>query len=208
MPAEPGLLLVDLGGVFFDYDFGQAITAWAEAAGLDPRQLQERFRIDGPFEAFERGEITPPAYLAHLRALLDVDLTDTTLAAGWNSIWGPVNHELVRLLRRLDRSVLLPVGASNTNLLHASRWRQLYRDDLTVLAELYCSHELGVTKPDPDFIDHIAGVHGVPRSALVLLDDQPAIVAAATAMGIRAHRYRTTVDAADYLQRLASLPPA
>ena len=206
MHAEPGLLLVDLGGVFFDYDFGRAITSWADAAGVDPALLQSRFHLDEVFMAFERGAISPSHYLAHLRRTLRAQLTNAQLAAGWNSIWGTVNHDLVALLHRLDRRVLLPVGASNTNLLHAGQWRRTFRDDLPVLAEVYCSYKIGTTKPEPGFFDHIAAAHHVSRSALVLLDDQPAIIAAATALGIRAHHYRTPAAAEAYLHHLAALP--
>jgi hypothetical protein len=206
MNAEPGLLLVDLGGVFFDYDFGRAITSWADAAGVEAAVLQSRFHLDETFTAFECGAISPRHYLVHLRRMLDAPLTNAQLTAGWNSVWGAVNHELVALLHRLDRSVLVPVGASNTNLLHAGQWRATYRDDLPVLAELYCSYELGITKPEPGFFDHVAATHRISRSALVVLDDQPAIIAAATALGIRAHRYRTPAAAAAYLHQLAALP--
>jgi FMN phosphatase YigB (HAD superfamily) len=202
--GEPRLLLVDLGGVFFDYDFGRAIEHWAAAADTDPRLLKQRFTIDAPFDAFERGEISPADYLTHLRTVLQVNLTDDQFAAGWSSIYGSVNHVLVALLRRLDPQVLVPVGVSNTNVLHAARWRQLYRDELTVFGQVYCSHDLRITKPEPAFFDRIAAAHRLPRSALVVLDDQPAVITAATALGMPAHLYRTPADTAAYLDRLTA----
>ncbi|WP_433531285.1 HAD family hydrolase [Micromonospora sp. CA-263727] len=203
MPApEPDVLLVDLGGVLFHYDFHRAINRWATLANVNATLLRERFAIDGPFDAFERGTIAPGEYLAHLRRLLGVDLDDHALTAGWNAIYGPAHHDLVALLRRLDPQRIVPVGVSNTNILHAASWRRRYRQQLTALRAVYCSHEIGHTKPDRAFFTHITSSLGADLDRLIVLDDQPAVITAATAMGLRAHLHRTATGTADFLATL------
>ncbi|MGW7292846.1 hypothetical protein ACWGIB_10725 [Streptomyces xiamenensis] len=203
--SGPPVLCVDMGGVFFAYSFRSALAAWAKAADADARALSDRWRIDGPFDAFERGEITPAAYLDHLRRLLGLDgLSDEQIAVGWNAIYGAADTDLVQLLGRSDVRARFHriVGVSNTNTLHADFWRQLYREQLPVLDAVHCSHEIGATKPHPAFFDHIAADHGVPRTSLVLVDDIAEVVEAARELGLRAHHYRDAADLAAYLDTL------
>ncbi|MFG3429550.1 HAD-IA family hydrolase [Streptomyces californicus] len=203
----PRVLLIDMGGVFFTYSFLSALDAWARASGQDAGKLRERWRIDAPFDAFERGEITPAAYLDHLRHLLALDLSDHQLAAGWNAIYGHANTRLLGLLGTAevrDRFHRV-VGVSNTNTLHADFWRELYAEHLPVLETVHCSHEMGVTKPACEFFNRVAAAHGVRREHLVLIDDIPEVVDAARALGLAAHRYQD-VDA--FTAFLDTLPPA
>ncbi|WP_217230784.1 hypothetical protein [Streptomyces anulatus] len=201
------VLLLDMGGVFFTYSFLSALDAWAQASGQEAEELRERWEIDAPFDAFERGEIAPAAYLDHLRHLLALDLSDHQLAAGWNAIYGHANTDLLKLLGTTevrDRFHRI-VGVSNTNTLHADFWRQLYAEHLPVLDTVHCSHEMGVTKPTPEFFDRVATFHGVPREHLVLIDDIPEVVHSARALGMAAHRYQG-VDG--FTAFLDTLPPA
>ncbi|MFE4517397.1 hypothetical protein ACFRMQ_24745 [Kitasatospora sp. NPDC056783] len=198
------VLLVDMGGVFFSYSFLKAITAWAAAAGQDPEHVRARWLIDQPFDAFERGEIQPAAYLEHLRHLLAVDLTDEQLEQGWNAIYGTVDPALLALLadpavRSLFDAV---VGVSNTNMLHARYWRELFREDLSVLDAVHCSHEIGATKPSAEFFAHVAAAHGTTRKDLVLVDDIPSVTADAAGLGIRSHTYQGAAALASYLHTL------
>ncbi|MFJ2778310.1 hypothetical protein [Kitasatospora sp. NPDC087315] len=198
------VLLVDMGGVFFSYSFLKAIAAWATAAGQDPEQLRERWLIDAPFDAFERGEIEPAVYMEHLRHLLAVDLSDEQLERGWNSIYGTTDATLLALLAspavrgRFDAVV----GVSNTNVLHAAFWRHLFREELPVLDAVHCSHEIGATKPSAEFFDHVAAAHHTTREHLVLVDDIAIVTDAATALGIRAHTYQDPAALAAYLDTL------
>ncbi|MDP9607924.1 hypothetical protein ACFV4E_15480 [Streptomyces hygroscopicus] len=199
------VLCVDMGGVFFTYSFLSALTAWAESADVDADQLRERWKIDGPFDAFERGEITPADYLDHLRRLLGLqDLSDEQVAAGWNAIYGTVDTDLVQLLGRAEVRARFYriVGVSNTNTLHADFWRELYREQLPVLDTVHCSHEIGATKPGAAFFDHVAADHGVPRASLVLADDIAEVTTAARDLGLRAHHYQGAADLAAYLDAL------
>lgn len=204
MPAsehERRLLLIDMGGVFFDYAFDRALAHWAAAAGTDVTRLSDAWRIDEPFDAFERGEITGADYLAHLRRLLGLELNDQQMTDGWNAIYGPVNRELVDLLatpevRGRFNAVL---GVSNTNALHAAAWRQLYREDLPVLDATVCSHEIGTTKPRPEFFERIAADHQVPVTGMVLVDDIPVVTRDAAALGLSTHTYTGTENLTRFL---------
>ncbi|MCL3998742.1 HAD family hydrolase [Streptomyces lavenduligriseus] len=198
------VLLIDMGGVFFTYAFQQALEHWAQAAGTPAQALHKAWRIDDPFDRFERGEIEPAAYLAHLRRLLHLELDDAQLTAGWNAIYGSVNADLVRLLRTPDVRARFAavVAVSNTNALHAPAWRRLYERDLDVFDMLVCSHEIGTTKPRPSFFDHICTAHQVPRERLVLVDDIPEVTRAAAALGLTTHTYTDITPLQSFLTTL------
>ena len=200
---QPAVLLIDMGGVFFSYSFWQALAYWAGASGQDPRALRARWQIDGPFDAFERGEITPAGYLDHLRRLLGLDLDDDRMAAGWNAIYGEADADLVALLASAPvRARFQVAGVSNTNVLHAGCWRELFRGELTILDAVWCSHEIGVTKPALAFFERVAAGHGTSPDRLVLVDDIPEVTDAARALGLRAHRYQGASGLAAYLGTL------
>ncbi|MFI7087583.1 hypothetical protein ACIBUR_28805 [Streptomyces anulatus] len=202
MPApDRPLLLIDMGGVFFDYAFEDALAHWAAAAGTNAARLLDAWGIDDPFDAFERGEISAGDYLDHLRRRLGLELDDQQMTDGWNAIYGPVNRPLVDLLsapavRSRFRAVL---GVSNTNALHAAAWRQLYRKDLPVLDGTVCSHEIGTTKPRKAFFERIAADHQVPLTGMVLVDDIPVVTQDAAALGLRTHTYTGPDNLARFL---------
>jgi len=200
---QPAVLLIDMGGVLFSYSFWQALAYWAGASGQDPRALRARWQIDGPFDAFERGEITPAGYLDHLRGLLGLDLDDDRMTAGWNAIYGEADTELAALLASAPvRARFQLAGVSNTNVLHAACWRQLFGEQLKVLDTVWCSHEIGVTKPAPAFFERVAAGHGTSPEHLILVDDIPEVTDAARALGLRAHRYQGASGLAAYLDTL------
>lgn len=199
---EPYLLLVDLGGVFFQHDIHRAFTAWAAATGRDVADLARCWVIDPAFHAFERGDLAAPIYLQHLRELLQVDLDDAALTAGWNSVFGPADYDLVTLLAALDPAVFTAAGLSNTNPLHARQWRAQFQQELTVLSTVYCSHDIGASKPEPAIFAHVAAAEHRGYDRLILLDDQPVTVDAATALGLHARLYRGATDTGAYLAAL------
>lgn len=96
--------LLDLGNVVIGIDFELAQADWAIAAGRDVDDLRQRFTFDDAYERHERGQIEGPEYFAALRSMLEVDLSDDQLAAGWNEIWtGPI-QQVVDLLPAMARS--------------------------------------------------------------------------------------------------------
>jgi FMN phosphatase YigB (HAD superfamily) len=197
------VLLIDMGGVFFSYSFWQALAYWAGASGQDPRALRARWQIDPSFDAFERGEITPARYLDHLRRLLRLDLDDDRMTAGWNAIYGEADAGLIALLASEQvRARFRVAGVSNTNVLHAGCWRRLFGEQLKILDTVWCSHEIGATKPAPAFFERVAAGHGTSPDRLVLVDDIPEVTDAARALGLRAHRYQDASGLAAYLATL------
>lgn len=178
-------VLFDLGGVLVDIDFARVFAHWARASGRQPEELAARFCPDEGYAAHERGEIDFPGYCRHLRRGLGIDLDDAALLEGWNAIFvGMVPGIGAVLAEAAGRWPLY--GFSNTNAAHHATWSARFGPDLTPLRRIYCSHALGLRKPEPQAFRHVAGLLGVRTSAILFFDDVAENVAGAAAAGLQA----------------------
>lgn len=122
--------------------------------------------------------------LAHWRR---VEVSDETLA-------------VVRALRALGLACHL---VTNQNDVRAAYLRdEVGYGDL--LDTVFCSCELGTTKDDPAFFEHVRATLDLPYDALLLVDDGPAYVETAQALGIRAVGWEIPDGVAALRARLAA----
>ena len=163
-------LLFDFGGVIVDIDFGRAVAAWAQAAGVAPQSLAPRFTYDACYEALEVGEIDGATYFGALRETLSVALSDAQLLEGWNAIFGEPLSGIERLLSALAPRLPLYVF-SNTNPMHRDYWTARYRETLRPFSAIFCSCDLGVRKPAPDAFRCVAERIGVAHARIGFFDD-------------------------------------
>ena len=184
-PASVAALLFDFGNIVVDIDFNRVFEAWGTAAGVPAATIAERFSFDAAYEAHERGTLEGAQYFATLRNALAADLSDDQFLAGWNAVFVGPRPGMQDLLARLAR--ILPLYLfSNTNALHHAYWRSEYHEILRSFAKIFCSHELGVRKPDPRAFLSIARVIGVAPARLAFFDDSAENVAGAAEAGLRA----------------------
>jgi putative hydrolase of the HAD superfamily len=186
-------LLFDLGNVLLEVDFARAIAHWAHGAGVPERQIAARFSFDHRFEAYERGELGDAQYLAALRESLGIALSDEQLRAGWNAIFVRAVPGVEALLPVLASTLPL-YGYSNTNAMHETFWRARYRDVLAPITTIFCSHELGMRKPDPASFRHVADRIGAAPSRVAFFDDHPDNVRGARAAGMVAFHVTSAAE--------------
>lgn len=186
-------LLFDLGGVVMGIDFDRAVSSWEQSAGLPPGGLRGRLVMDAVYERYERGGIDSATYLAHLRTLLAVDLTDEQLSVGWNDIYlGPIAGVGDLVARAAE--VLPTYAFTNTNALHQSEWEPRFATDLTHFRTIFSSHLIGLRKPEEAAFRQVAGAIGVPVEHILFFDDTEPNVVAARALGMPAVLVRSTAD--------------
>jgi glucose-1-phosphatase len=151
MPESVAALLFDLGRVVIDVNMAHAIARWAELAGVPAAVIAERHarRVAGGelFCRHERGEISDAAFFAHLRAELQIALTDDELNDGWNALLVGEMPGIRPLLSRAQATVPL-FAFSNTNSAHQRYWSLRFADLLAPFRKIYASHELGARKPE------------------------------------------------------------
>lgn len=201
-PTAPiDALLFDLGGVVMGIDFDRAVASWERAAGLPSGALVGRLVFDGTYERHERGHLDTTGYLAHLRTMLAVDLTDEQLAAGWNDIYlGPIAGAAELVARAAE--VLPTYAFTNTNALHQSEWEPRFAAEMAPFRTIFSSHLLGLRKPEEAAFRHVADEIGVPLGRILFFDDTEENVDAARAIGMPAVLVRGHADVEDALASL------
>ena len=189
-------LLFDLGRVVLDIDTGRAHARWAELAGKPPGHFNgshiAQITAGDAFRRHERGEISDAAFFAALRSALQVDLTDSQLAEGWNAI---LIGEMVGIRAELTRAqVRLPLYAFDTNRVDQRTSSLEFVDLLSPFRKIYVSHEIGARKPDAAAFETVVADMGLPPQRILFFDDSAENVAGARACGLQAVQVATAVD--------------
>jgi putative hydrolase of the HAD superfamily len=199
-------LLFDLGRVVIDLDSVRAHAHWAKLAGVPAAELEHRSRqrVAGSeaFRRHERGEITDAEFFAHLRAALEIDLTDAELAEGWNAIFVGEMPGIRPVLARVGQA--LPLYAfSNTNTAHRAYWSVRFADVLTAFRKVYVSHEMGVRKPDAAAFRAVTADMGIAPHRILFFDDVVENVVGARTAGLQAVQVTALADIERALRDLA-----
>ena len=200
----PKALLFDIGNVVIDVDFERVARAFAAASGSSWQTLLQKFQPDAAYQAHERGEIGWAEYCDHLRRLLDLELDDRTLAEGWNAVFVGPCEGIEEVLTQLPDSVRR-FAFSNTNATHRDYFQVRYHDLLAHFEVVYCSHQLGLRKPDPLAFTQVMAAMRLPAEQILFFDDSPENVRAARGVGMSATQIRSPQDTRDALERTGLL---
>ncbi|HEY3320992.1 MAG TPA: HAD family phosphatase [Planctomycetota bacterium] len=177
-------VIFDLGGVLIDFDFEIAISLAANSAGISSSEVRQRLFTAPVFEAFERGEISPPAFHAELQTMLGCQIPYADFCTAWNGIFTDEIEGNLKLLREL-RARGVKIGIlSNTNALHF----EYLRERMQVLRELdhvYASHEIGARKPEPEAFRRVLARMSVAPEKALFIDDYDQNVMAAQSVGMK-----------------------
>ncbi|MBY0231797.1 MAG: HAD family phosphatase [Gemmataceae bacterium] len=192
------------------FDFGNVLARFChrraaeQVARLGPPSLSadlvHAHILDADLEErFEKAQLTAAEVLASMRAKFGLAGTDAELAFACSDIFTPIpeTHAVIRRLHGRYRLYLL----SNTNELHFARFRQQFDEVLSLFDGILASHLVGLRKPDPAIYRLIEQRSGCRPEECLFIDDLPANVAAAEALGWRAIRFIEGVDLAAELAR-------
>jgi len=159
------------------------ITKLEEVPGIHSGEEVERWLRASPlFPAYERGEVDTEVFLGALRADLGLELAIGELGAAFA---GLILHEIEgmpQLLQALHPYYPLYALSNNNPLL----WQgiQQVSPAIGLFAEIFLSQEIGLLKPDPRAFAYVLEQIGLPAQEVVLVDDNPACVAQALALGL------------------------
>ena len=183
--AQPG----HIKGVIFDYGRVLAWTqhqepraAWERRLGLEPGALTRVVHNEHSWLAAQRGTITIDTHWQEVGAALCLTSADiTALRAGFYA--GDVlNVELVACIERLRASCLRVGLLSNFS---ADLRAMLAQQDLLQRFDAVAiSAEIGVMNPDAAAYRTVLAMLGMAAHTCVFIDDVPANVEAAQAVGI------------------------
>ncbi len=181
----------DFGGVIFDLDYEGAIAAFRQMGLPDADQRLDRYHQRGIFEDLESGRIGPEAFIQALQPLCTRPLTMDAVRTAWLGYVGaPVNEQKLAYLDELRRRGYRTFLLSNTNPFVQS-WAESAsfsasgRPLGSFLEKCYTSYEVGIMKPDEGIFRHMLSDAAIRPEETLFLDDSPANIAAAEALGIQ-----------------------
>lgn len=189
-------VLFDFGGVFTDSPF-HAVNAYGAELGIDAREVTGivfgSYEHDGdhPWHQLERGEISLDNARERILAMgqergLRVDIYELFARMAGNNAGADARQPLVQRVRTL-RAEGYATGIITNNVKEfGDGWRALVPVD-ELFDFVVDSSSAGVRKPDPRIFEiALAQLDGIDARQAVFLDDYPANVEAARALGLHA----------------------
>jgi epoxide hydrolase-like predicted phosphatase len=180
-------IIFDCGGVLFDFSPDKVFDHWAKVSGTDASVLSNRFIFGEEYNQFERGEIDASSFRKQILNMLDIDINDDNFDNGWNCLYGDIVPGIEQVLQHLTRHYRL-VALTNTNEIHARKWRILCAPLVCFFEKVFSSHEIHARKPEPEAYETVLKYLSLEPEDVIFLDDNPEYVRAASCMNITSIR--------------------
>jgi putative hydrolase of the HAD superfamily len=208
-------ILFDVGGVLVESPFVAALR-WRDEHDLPDDLLRVLFgeyaRVPEPGEEpprwhqVETGRLSMAEFVEHVKTSaadqLPPEHRALAMTAEQFNVYASARlHEAVAERARELASVGYRLGIVTNNVREWPEWKATVPLELFEVVVDSC--EVGLRKPDPAIFHHTLELLGLEAGAAVFLDDHPANVAAATALGMSAVHVGADLDAA--LAELAAL---
>ncbi len=190
-------LLLDVGGVLEQVDDaawpGQFRTRWAAAFGMTDEEFSARLsNADLPDAARRTG--VDDEYWGTIGAALgaSAEVLASMRADFWDAYCGTLNQPLFDFLAGLRGQVGLAILSNSGD---GAREEEERRFGFSAVFDpISYSHEIGVTKPEPEAFRIVLDRLDAAPADVLFIDDVPENIEAARAMGIRAHLHEATAD--------------
>lgn len=182
--TTPVVVAADIFGVLVALDTGWWRAEIVRISGLTDADFMKRWRESGLGEAWDTGALTISGLTAKLGDLLDVpSLTEEEVSALWGNAVGGVDPVLGPMAARLSRERRLILASNNNPVQWPIVERLLADADFAPEIPAVLSHQVGLSKPDPEFY-----VELIDRTAaldVVFVDDRLSNIEAAEACGLK-----------------------
>lgn len=191
-------LIFDLGNVIIDISPKNTCDYWADLCGIDPMELYVAFPFDETYAQFERGEIGPEIFMAHVTKCMNINISERDFIEGWKRILLQIRRNIPELLQKLNTSYRI-VALSNTNEIHVPMWLEMCTPILSYFEKIFSSNEIGFRKPEQNAYQHVLDFLQLPAEETVFLDDNHENILTAEKIGMK------TVHVNSYEQMLNEL---
>jgi putative hydrolase of the HAD superfamily len=185
-------LFFDFGNVIGFFDHRVAVRRFVRCCDLDEDACFAAIYDTVLEDDFEAGRVDGDEFVRRCCETIRYRGTADDFRTAFQDIFVP-NPDVCSLIPRLARRHRL-VLASNTNELHAARFRNQFADVLRHFTALGLSHEAGARKPHRQFFEHCQRLAGCPPRDCLFVDDLPANVEGARDFGWNAVLYTTFPD--------------
>ena len=124
---EINTIILDLGGVLLNLDFGKSENAFS-ALGINySPELYIQLQTAQLFTDFETGRISSESFIRDLKTMSDKNLSDRQVINAWNAMLLDFPPERITLLKKI-RSRYRLFLLSNTNALHVTAFNQKLKE--------------------------------------------------------------------------------
>lgn len=192
--------IFDYGGVLARTVDPEPRAVWERDLGLAPGALTAAVHDRQLWVAAQNGSITSDAHWQAVGEALG--LSASQLHELRTSFYGGdvLNHELLACIDRLrQRGTAMGLLSNFSTDLRGMLEAQ---DLLRRFDHVAISAEIGVMKPDAAAYEAILGMLALPASACVFIDDLPANVAAAQALGMHGIVFEDSISCLEALEKL------
>lgn len=183
-------IVFDFGGVLFDLSWENAVERFKAIGLSDAEQRLDRYHQRGVFELLESGRISPDDFRHELERMCHRSLTyDDVLFAWLGYVGKPMDEEKLHVLDQLRAEGYRTFLLSNTNP-YVQAWAESadfclsHRPLSSYLEKCYTSYEVGIMKPDAGIFEFMLRDAALLPEETIFLDDSPANIATAAALGI------------------------
>lgn len=183
--AEIEVLVFDMGHVFVDFDWEEVCLGFCRRAQINMDQFKPILKHIGSL-GYETGHINTKGLLAQIAAVGKIDLSETEFNTLWNATFRE-NDDMSALLQDLKLNYPLYL-LSNTNECHWEFLENNYQVSRH-FDHLVLSYEVGLAKPDHRIYHEVVSRSGRRPESCLFIDDLPANVEAARAIGMQAIRF-------------------
>jgi glucose-1-phosphatase len=189
--GEGRVLLVDLGGVLFEFDHGHRLRILGECLGLTPGRVDELLWQSGFSADCDAGRYRSAAAVRRqIRHITGYAGADDDLGTAWCSAFSPDP-----VVTRLVAGYAGRLGVfTNNGPLEEEVLTRLYPQVFGLFDQLFFGWQLVANKPAAAAYQQVAGLLGVPPAQINFADDNAGNVDAARRCGWNAIYYRSAAD--------------
>lgn len=183
-------IILDLGRVILEINLDNTINTFKEFGFPQIDELDIVFSKFPFFRQFELGLISSEQFISEVRKISGKVPSDEVIKEAWNSMIGGYFKGSIPLIQRLGKKYRMFL-LSNTNAIHEKEYNNRLKKDHGIenLSELfekaYYSHDLHLSKPDPEIFKYVLNHHGLVAEETLFVDDILIHIESASKLGIK-----------------------
>jgi putative hydrolase of the HAD superfamily len=183
-------IVFDMGGVLVDLDPKACIRAFLDILGYERiKELIDPYHQKGIYGELEEGAISADEFRAAVLAESRPGCTPQDVDRCMDAMISGMEPYKADLLKELSQKYPLYL-LSNNNEIARIRYHKILSslglDWRSVFREEFCSFQMKLLKPDPEFFREAICRIGLPPEEILFVDDSPVNVEAARAVGLNA----------------------
>ncbi len=191
-------VIFDLGNVVIKIDFNRMFPHWSEASGMNISDLKSRFSFDETYNKFEKNEISPDTYRAYALDMMGIKISPDEFDRGFSDIYVEIVPGIEDILKKLLTETRI-VALTNTNKIHALKWKAQFASILNYFEKIFCSHELQARKPESKAYLKALDYLVLNPKQVLFIDDNNENVQGAKMVGIQGLHVKSLKELVDGL---------